>query len=103
MIGVAVASLAVAGLAAHGTWHRNSWVFGPALNRLPGILSANVAYAAERVVIEYDSETLKPSDIFKRIKALGYELEERVHGHACAHSHHAGGLAPKLEMPLAIQ
>ena len=36
MIGVAVASLAVAGLAAHGTWHRNSWVFGPALNRLPG-------------------------------------------------------------------
>ncbi len=36
MIGVAVASLAAAGLAAHGTWHRNSWIFGPALNHLPG-------------------------------------------------------------------
>lgn len=29
------AGLAAAGLAAHGTWHRNSWVFGPVLNRLP--------------------------------------------------------------------
>jgi peptidoglycan/xylan/chitin deacetylase (PgdA/CDA1 family) len=38
MIGPALAGLAVAGagLAAHGTWHRNSWVFGPTLSRLPG-------------------------------------------------------------------
>jgi peptidoglycan/xylan/chitin deacetylase (PgdA/CDA1 family) len=36
MIVEAVAGLAVAGLAAHGTWHRNSWIFGPVLNRLPG-------------------------------------------------------------------
>jgi peptidoglycan/xylan/chitin deacetylase (PgdA/CDA1 family) len=36
MIGVGVAALAVAGLAAHGTWHRNSWIFGPTLTRLPG-------------------------------------------------------------------
>ncbi|MEP7001118.1 MAG: polysaccharide deacetylase family protein [bacterium] len=36
MIGAALAGLAVAGLGAHGTWHRNSWVFGPVLNRLPG-------------------------------------------------------------------
>ena len=36
MIGVGLVSLAVVGLAAHGTWHRNSWVFGPALHRLPG-------------------------------------------------------------------
>ena len=36
MIGAAVTGLAVAALAAHGTWYRNSWVFGPALNRLPG-------------------------------------------------------------------
>ena len=35
MIGVA-AGVAVAGLAAHGTWYRNSWIFGPALSRLPG-------------------------------------------------------------------
>ncbi|MEP6730741.1 MAG: polysaccharide deacetylase family protein [bacterium] len=31
-----VGGLAVAGLAAHGTWHRNSNVFGPVLSRLPG-------------------------------------------------------------------
>ena len=36
MIGVGLAGLAAAGLAAHGTWHRNSPVFGPALARLPG-------------------------------------------------------------------
>ena len=35
MIGVA-AGLAAAALAAHGTWHRNSWLFGPVMNRLPG-------------------------------------------------------------------
>jgi len=39
MIGLA-AGIAAAGLAAHGTWHRNSWVFGPALNRLPGVTDA---------------------------------------------------------------
>jgi peptidoglycan/xylan/chitin deacetylase (PgdA/CDA1 family) len=38
MIGPVLAGLAVAGagLAAHGTWHRNSWLFGPTLSRLPG-------------------------------------------------------------------
>ena len=41
MIGVAASGVAVAGLAAHGTWYRNSWIFGPALSRLPG--SARVA------------------------------------------------------------
>ena len=35
MIGVA-AGIAAAALAAHGTWHRNSWLFGPVMNRLPG-------------------------------------------------------------------
>ncbi|MDB4882454.1 MAG: polysaccharide deacetylase [Gemmatimonadetes bacterium] len=36
MIGAAAASLAAAGLAAHGTWHRNSMVFGPVVSHLPG-------------------------------------------------------------------
>jgi peptidoglycan/xylan/chitin deacetylase (PgdA/CDA1 family) len=36
MIGVGLAGLTAAGLVAHGTWHRNSWVFGPALSKLPG-------------------------------------------------------------------
>jgi peptidoglycan/xylan/chitin deacetylase (PgdA/CDA1 family) len=36
MIGVAVAAgVAIAGVAAHGTWHRNSNVFGSVLSRLP--------------------------------------------------------------------
>ena len=35
MIGEAVAGLVVAGLAAHGTWYRNSAVFGPVLSHLP--------------------------------------------------------------------
>jgi peptidoglycan/xylan/chitin deacetylase (PgdA/CDA1 family) len=36
MIGAAAAGLAVAGLAAHGTWYRNSLVFGPVVTHLPG-------------------------------------------------------------------
>lgn len=37
MIGAALGGLAVVGgLAAHGTWHRNSWIFGRPLTRLPG-------------------------------------------------------------------
>ncbi len=35
MIGAVAVGLTVAGLAAHGTWHRNSWLFGPVLNHLP--------------------------------------------------------------------
>jgi len=35
MIALAAASIAAAGLAAHGTWHRNSPLFGPVLDRLP--------------------------------------------------------------------
>ena len=35
MIAAAVAGLAAAGLAAHGTWHRNSSVFGSVITRLP--------------------------------------------------------------------
>lgn len=36
MIVAAAVGLAAAGLAAHGTWHRNSGIFGRALHRLPG-------------------------------------------------------------------
>jgi peptidoglycan-N-acetylglucosamine deacetylase len=36
MIGAAVAAVALTGLAAHGTWYRNSAVFGAPLTRLPG-------------------------------------------------------------------
>lgn len=36
MIGLGLGGLAAAGLAAHGTWHRNSWIFGRPITRLPG-------------------------------------------------------------------
>lgn len=71
------------------------------LNRLPGILQADVAYAAERLVVEYDGEAVKPGEIESRVKALGYELEEPEEGHVCPH-HHGGELAAKLQMPLVI-
>jgi peptidoglycan/xylan/chitin deacetylase (PgdA/CDA1 family) len=35
MIGAGLAGLAAAGLVAHGTWYRNSWVFGRPLSHLP--------------------------------------------------------------------
>jgi Cd2+/Zn2+-exporting ATPase len=67
-----------------------------------GVLSAEVAYAAERLVIEYDSSIISPEQVVARVRALGYQLEEPEHGHACAFHAHGGGLAPKLEMPLVI-
>ena len=36
MIGAVAVGLAAVACAAHGTWHRNSWIFGPVLNHLPG-------------------------------------------------------------------
>ncbi len=73
-----------------------------ALSRMPGILTANVAYAAERLVVEYDRESTSPKEIDKRVHALGYELEEPEKGHACSFHAHGGGLAPQLQMTLSI-
>ncbi len=79
-----------------------SYLIEYSLSRLPGVLTANVAYAAERLVIEYDRELTNPREIDKRVKALGYELEEPEKGHACSFHSHGGGLAPKLQMTLSI-
>lgn len=73
-----------------------------ALHRTKGILTASVAYAAERLIVEYDSELISPRGIEARVKAMGYELEEPEKGHACSFHSHGGGLASKLEMPLVI-
>jgi Cd2+/Zn2+-exporting ATPase len=70
------------------------------LGKLKGVLSANVAYASERLVVEYDGEELAPKDVEAKAKALGYTLEVPTAGHACSHHAHGGGLAPLLEMPL---
>ncbi len=73
-----------------------------ALGRMPGVLEANVAYAAERLFVEYDAEATSPRAVEKRVEALGFELEEPETGHACCSHSHGGGLAPKLEVPLSI-
>jgi Zn2+/Cd2+-exporting ATPase len=79
------------------------YVIEHSLHRMPGILSANVGYAAERLVVEYDRELTRPKQINKRIELLGYELEEPEKGHACSfHAHGSSGLAPKIQMPLTI-
>jgi Cd2+/Zn2+-exporting ATPase len=65
------------------------------LRRTPGILSADVAYAAERLVVEYDSKVLGEGDIERKIDAMGYALETPSAGHACSHHAHSGGLAPQ--------
>lgn len=44
MIGVAVAGLAAAGLAAHGTWYRNSSVFGPVVSHVPGANAVSLTF-----------------------------------------------------------
>lgn len=73
-----------------------------AVSRMKGVLSASVAYASERLVIEYDSEEVTLHDVEARTKSLGYELEVPTAGHVCSHHAHGGGLAPLLEMPLVV-
>ncbi|WP_338263548.1 heavy metal translocating P-type ATPase [Corallococcus caeni] len=73
-----------------------------AVSRMKGVLTASVAYASERLVIEYDKEELKLPDVEARVKALGYGLEVPMAGHACSHHAHGGGLAPLLELPLVV-
>jgi Cd2+/Zn2+-exporting ATPase len=72
------------------------------LCKVPGVLTANVAYAAERLVVELDTEKVKADGVVARVRELGYELEVPEHGHACSMHAHGGGLAPWLQMPLAI-
>ena len=79
-----------------------AFVIEHALRRVPGILSASVAYAAERLVVEYDRQTISPRQIAKKVDAFGYRLETPEKGHVCSHHAGAGGLAPKLEMPLVV-
>jgi Cd2+/Zn2+-exporting ATPase len=73
-----------------------------AIGRMEGVLSASVAYASERLVVEYDRKRVSPVAIEKRAEAVGYELEEPESGRACSHHGHGGGLSPKLEMPLSV-
>lgn len=46
------------------------------LEKLKGILKANVSYANEKAVIEYDDEIVKFEDIKENITLLGFAVEE---------------------------
>ncbi len=67
-----------------------------ALNRTEGVLTASVAYAAERLVLEYDSELVTERALERRVEALGYALEDPPAGHVCAFHGGGEGLAPRL-------
>jgi Zn2+/Cd2+-exporting ATPase len=72
------------------------------LGRVPGVLTADVAYAAERLVVEYDTHTIDAAGITRAVEKLGYQLEVPERGKACSMHAHSGGLSPKLQMPLAL-
>jgi len=73
-----------------------------ALRRVPGVLTADVAYAAERLVVELDTEATSADAITRAAAGLGHRLEVPEHGKACSMHAHAGGLSPRLQMPLAL-
>ena len=82
MIGAVAVGLAAAGLAAHGTWHRNSWVFGPVLNHLPG--SAQVASITfddgpNPVATPLILDTLKATDVHATFFVLGRHADRWPH------------------------
>jgi len=45
------------------------------LNKLVGVVSANVNFAVEKVTIEYDSKQVRVIDMQNKVQALGYELK----------------------------
>jgi Zn2+/Cd2+-exporting ATPase len=47
------------------------------LNRLPGMLSASVNYAAEKMTVEYDSTQLTHDGVIHLIKSMGYTIDEQ--------------------------
>lgn len=70
-----------------------------ALSRVPGVLAANVAYGAERLVVEYDKETTRTKEIHSRVGALGFELDDTTAGAGCEGHAHGGGA---IELPMAL-
>ncbi len=70
------------------------------LRRKPGVLSADVAYAAERLVVEYDKDLVTAEQIEAMMAAAGYPLEAVQSGEACSAHGHDCGLAPKHGMAL---
>jgi Zn2+/Cd2+-exporting ATPase len=93
----------------HQSWYvvgmeaaQNGYAIEEAVRKMPGVLTANVAYAAERLVVEYDSQSASLREIEGRVKKLGFELEVPEVGHVCPHHPQGHGHAPSLQMPLVI-
>lgn len=68
------------------------------LERRPGVLSAKVAYASERVVVEYDREEIQEDSVVAAVAAAGFSLED-VPTAGCSGHAHGGG---NMELPLAL-
>ncbi len=44
------------------------------LNKTEGVASANVNFASEKVLVEYDDEKIDTKGLEKAVKSVGYEL-----------------------------
>jgi peptidoglycan-N-acetylglucosamine deacetylase len=105
MIGAAVAAVALTGLAAHGTWYRNSVVFGAPLARLPGNDGAvSITFddgpnpdATPRILDTLRDEDVRATffvlgrhadrwpDLVKRMAAEGHQLGNHGYWHRKLH------------------
>lgn len=72
-----------------------------ALGRLKGVLSASMAFGAERLVVEYDGKLTSEKDIRQRVEALGHPIDE-IEDHVCPVHQGAGKWGAKLQLPLVI-
>ena len=66
------------------------------LQRVPGVLDVNVNYAAERIRLEYDAETVPRERLVKRIEQLGYTVERLDEAQTHDHAHGPEGLTLPL-------
>ena len=65
------------------------------LKRVPGIVSVRANYAAERLLLEYDTKQTSGKELRALVRRLGYEpadIEDGHAGHDHDHAHGAGGL-----------
>ncbi|AGI38984.1 transporter ATPase subunit [Thermoclostridium stercorarium subsp. stercorarium DSM 8532] len=46
------------------------------VNKVPGVVSANVNLATERLTVEYDETAAGISDIYEAVKKAGYGIRE---------------------------
>lgn len=68
------------------------------LERRRGVLSAKVAYASERIVVEYDREAIQETALVDAVTAAGFSLKDLPRAGCSGHAHGGGS----LELPLAI-